>query len=277
MMRWLTVGKGGGEWTSRKTLRKFALGVSLRAAVIVFLCACLLMTLFTIMKWMDAQPQAVILLSAGLATVSSGIAGVMALHAGRTILTLRQDRERFEQLSRRDALSGLLNRRAFSEALADAGAGCTLMVMDVDRFKSINDTYGHATGDGVIIRVSALIGECLGPAVAAGRLGGEEFGVILNAPALEARMAQAEMLRAAIAREPFPVPGRVLNVTVSAGLAEIEEGRNADQVYASADKALYLAKTTGRDRIVHENQALELILDIMPDGDDDRAKAIGIV
>lgn len=233
--------------------------------MLVFLCACLLMILSALTGAMQASFETVLLLAGGLAGTSAVIAGYMAWQAGRVILNLHQQSQRFEQLSRLDALSGLLNRRAFSEALAEAGPGSTLMVMDIDRFKSINDTYGHTTGDEVIIRVSRLISECLGPSVAAGRLGGEEFGVILNAPALEARVAQAEMLRAAIAREPFPVPGRALKVTVSAGLAELLDGRSADQVYASADKALYLAKTTGRDRLVHENAALELILDILPD------------
>ncbi len=265
MMRWLTVGKGSGEWTGRTILHIFTLGVMARAAILVFLCAGLLLTLTSLMGGMHASFETVLLLSCGLAAVSAVIAGGMAWQAGRMILKLHQQSQRFEQLSRLDALSGILNRRAFSEALAEAGPGCTLMVMDIDRFKAINDTYGHTTGDEVIIRVSSLIAECLGPSVAAGRLGGEEFGVILNAPALEARVAQAEMLRSAIALEPFPVPGRALKVTVSAGLAEILEGRSAEQVYASADKALYLAKTTGRDRLVHENAALDLILDIMPE------------
>lgn len=271
MMRWFTVGKGSGEWTGHITLRIFALGVTLRAAVFVFLFTCLLLILFSFLGWMQATLKAVLLLSGGLALISAMIAGSMAWQAGRVILRLRRDSDRFERLSRLDALSGLLNRRAFSEALVAAGPNCTLMVMDIDRFKAINDTYGHTTGDEVIIRVSALIGECLGPSVAAGRMGGEEFGVILNAPAQEARVAQAEMLRAAIAREPFQVPGRALKVTISAGLAETQEGRSADQVYASADKALYLAKTTGRDRVVHENAALELILDVMPHEDEENA------
>jgi len=157
-----------------------------------------------------------------------------------------------------DPLTRLLNRRGFQEAFERlcaahiaSGREFALAVADLDRFKSINDTYGHVEGDTVLYRVATIFQRELRPGDVIGRLGGEEF-VFLFA---EAGPAQAvsitERLRAALEQATFPVPGGNLNVTASFGVTTAL-GHKASSLVAllrEADTAMYEAKTAGRNLI----------------------------
>lgn len=151
--------------------------------------------------------------------------------------------------ARRDALTGLLNRGGLAQAArastARAGDAFTVAVLDLDHFKRINDTLGHAAGDEVIRIAAEEIQRGVRGSDVAARYGGEEFLLLMPATPPDAGLAVVERIRAAIsAREDLPT-----KVTLSAGLASGLSGRDTpDTLFQRADQALYLAKRRGRDR-----------------------------
>jgi diguanylate cyclase (GGDEF)-like protein len=155
--------------------------------------------------------------------------------------------------SETDLLSGLLNRRGFEAGLDAAfvarapGTPAALIICDIDRFKSINDRYGHAVGD----RVIRHFADCLTGATegqhAVGRIGGEEFALLLeNADAVTARLL-AEGIRIAFSTTTALGLPHGMQVTASFGIAEVTPGETIDDLFRRADQALYLAKNSGRD------------------------------
>lgn len=151
--------------------------------------------------------------------------------------------------SQTDPLTGLLNRRALLEGL-DPATFMVLMIADVDRFKAVNDTYGHLAGDAVLRAVAALLQRELGGFGRVGRLGGEEFALVCGACDLSDLMWRLERCRETIARTPVACGRANVTVTVSAGVAHRRPGESFEQLYTEADRALYRAKAAGRNRIV---------------------------
>jgi len=165
-------------------------------------------------------------------------------------------------LASRDPLTGLLNRRGFDQQLQHAWAQprgeSSLLIVDIDQFKAINDAHGHMLGDKVIIAVARALHTCAGTRGPTARIGGEEFSaVLLNTPG-EAALRIAEQVRAAVER------GRIRRsegsesiggVTVSIGIACSREGEPFDSVMLRADRALYQSKTAGRNRITVDEAA----------------------
>ena len=152
--------------------------------------------------------------------------------------------------SQTDPLTGLLNRRALFEGTEDPEALIALMIADVDRFKAVNDTYGHMAGDAVLRTIAAMLQHDLGDLGGVGRLGGEEFALICDGPDKDVIIERLERLRTAIARTPVVSDGIAVSVTISAGVAHRKPGQSFAQLYADADHALYRAKAQGRNRIV---------------------------
>ncbi|ANM11880.1 MULTISPECIES: GGDEF domain-containing protein [unclassified Rhizobium] len=188
--------------------------------------------------------------------VGGTVSGMLSLAAGFALHELTLSRAEFEKLSRTDTLSGLLNRRAFTEALENSEGNASLVIFDVDRFKAINDRFGHGCGDAVITAVSAMLTSAFDEMSVVARLGGEEFGVIVSGEPLEARMERIERVRARIASGAIAAEGHDIRITVSGGVADLAAGSSKQAVYASADRALYLAKALGRNRVVHEREGL---------------------
>jgi diguanylate cyclase len=155
-----------------------------------------------------------------------------------------------------DPLTGLPNRREFNERLGERMSAWnrrkevfTLMLLDVDNFKRLNDHYGHVVGD----RVLAGIGRALRTSVrredAVARFGGEEFAVLLPSTSLEQAARAAQKVRAAIARVAVDHSGRRISVTASGGLAMIQTKEEAESLIQRADAALYAAKAAGRNKL----------------------------
>lgn len=160
-----------------------------------------------------------------------------------------------ERQSLTDPLTGCLNRRAFDLRLerelrlaAETGQALSVVMVDVDYFKSVNDTYGHAGGDQVLRALAHSLSEEINGGAAAARLGGEEFALILPQCSLDEAGALAERLRARAAR--MKVPGINEAVTASFGVATFPlHGSSSAQLIESADGALYQAKNSGRNRV----------------------------
>src|SRR3954447_13903922 len=157
---------------------------------------------------------------------------------------------RLEALLREDALTGLSNRRAILTQLGGMVSGArrhghplSIAVLDLDHFKAINDSHGHKTGDEVLIAAAHAMGTHMRAEDQLGRLGGEEFLMLLPDTDANAAGHVAERMRAEVARAPTPVP-----VTVSIGLATWD-GEAPEELLHRADEALYAAKSAGRDRI----------------------------
>jgi diguanylate cyclase (GGDEF)-like protein len=170
---------------------------------------------------------------------------------------LIESEARLRELSIRDPLTGLFNRRRGWEVLADEIVRsdryqrdlCVIM-LDIDNFKTINDTQGHLAGDLVLTTVAKVAGETVRSIDQLFRWGGEEFLVVLPDTELEAALHVAERLREAIARIPIQVHSRELNVTASLGVTRKDENTSdLETLVARADQAMYVAKHLGRDRV----------------------------
>ncbi|MDX7952684.1 GGDEF domain-containing protein [Lichenihabitans sp. Uapishka_5] len=184
----------------------------------------------------------------GVSTLVSGSVGfITLLSVARAIQALATNRDKFRRLSATDDLSGLLNRRAFFAAMHQAPEA-SLILFDIDNFKTINDRHGHAAGDAAIRSIGRLLGSA--PDAIAGRLGGEEFGVLLPGQDLANAWRTAERLRVGVARLSVKTPGAVVTLTVSGGVAAAEAGQGVDELYRRCDGFLYAAKAHGRNRVL---------------------------
>jgi len=154
-----------------------------------------------------------------------------------------------------DPLTGLLNRAAFRRAaqealaLAARGTPSALALLDLDHFKRVNDTHGHAVGDAALMMLADLLRDSLRPYDSIGRIGGEEFAVIFHGLPLRAAAAVCERLCARLAATPLDLATARLQLTMSAGLTEFRPGFGYDVAYRAADHALYNAKAAGRNQI----------------------------
>lgn len=184
--------------------------------------------------------------------VGGSVAMFISFCAWRVIHKLYRSRDEFERLSRIDMLSGLLNRRAFNDAFENVNDNASLAIFDLDRFKAINDCHGHSAGDVVIRTVANALADSFSALHPVARLGGEEFSVIIKGGQQSDRMALVELARRKIEALTLNFEDDVVSTTVSVGVAEIEAGRRKDDIFISADRALYLAKASGRNRALHE-------------------------
>jgi diguanylate cyclase (GGDEF)-like protein len=165
-------------------------------------------------------------------------------------------RRRVEELSRTDALTGLANRRALEERLADEALrserskrAFTVVLADIDRFKQVNDGLGHGVGDGVLRELAARLHAGVRSLDLAGRWGGEEFLLVLPDTGAEGALELVEKLRRTISGRAVEVAGQEIPVRLTFGVAEHRGGSIEDTV-RRADEALYRGKREGRDRVV---------------------------
>ena len=164
---------------------------------------------------------------------------------------------RLKLMARKDPLTGLGNRMALDAALATEvaraqrfGQPFALLIADIDHFKRINDSLGHSAGDQVIRAVATQARDCLRPYDQAFRFGGEEFVVILSQTSLAKGMQIAERIRKRIAQRCSLDAATTGKITVSIGAAEIREAETVDGLFDRADRALYRAKSEGRNRSI---------------------------
>ena len=180
----------------------------------------------------------------------------MPIHADELYARLRAA-ERMARMQRelltmatRDGLTGLLNRSAFfkrgAQLCLSRSASVAAIMVDIDHFKRVNDTYGHAAGDEAIRFVASKLDD--GKAIV-GRLGGEEFAILTADEDPQAAACRAETLREKIAAQRIKVGAAEISLSCSLGVSAWQAGDDIDRLLRRADDALYLAKTTGRNRV----------------------------
>ena len=208
----------------------------------------LLVDVFVMYMWPAGSVVAIILVANNL----------FMLQMIRTQKRLQDAKEFAEHQARTDALTHLNNRRAFFEFGGAAFHNAkrykhplSVVLLDLDRFKRINDTYGHAIGDAVIQAMAEVIRATARESDIAGRLGGEEFALVLNETALVEAEQMAERLRTAVMQTEIDVGDERLTFSASFGVAQLDVAcDDLDTLVARADQALYDAKESGRNRVV---------------------------
>ena len=173
-------------------------------------------------------------------------------------IKLRDANQSLDQLARIDALTGLYNRRQAQDSLDEASANAhrheqplSVLMIDVDHFKQINDNYGHDTGDEALRLIADIVRTTLRAGDVLGRWGGEEFLAILPSTGRSGATRVAERVREAISSTPVVVGDQLISLSVSIGVAA-HSGEPNDALVAAADTAMYAAKACGRDRVQTE-------------------------
>lgn len=194
-------------------------------------------------------------------------------------IQLHQQKELLKQLSRTDGLTGLYNRYYWeartTESIAVARRNhqpMALILLDIDHFKSINDTYGHVAGDQVLKQVAQLLRLNLREGEVLGRYGGEEFALLLPNTSQDAAYATAERLRLLVEQGLYEIDERLtgLRCTMSLGVAVFREGHGYSEWFRAADAALYQAKHIGRNATVVFDDSLQDVQVLHTHPGDDR-------
>lgn len=187
------------------------------------------------------------------------IGGILAFYFVKYIRRNSELFLKYQEYSRKDSLTNLFNVRSFyhyyHQYLNDAkekGTPLILIMLDIDRFKTINDTYGHMAGDEILKQLATLIKNEAGDDAITSRNGGEEFSIMYSSKNIDEVYKIAEHIRSLVAQTPFQLPNKkVVQLTVSMGIAQYEQYMQSDfALYQVADNALYEAKNKGRNRIV---------------------------
>jgi diguanylate cyclase (GGDEF)-like protein len=177
------------------------------------------------------------------------VATPIAYSIGHTHLELFRAKERAVELGRIDSLTGLCNRRALIEdAESSLAEVLALAIFDIDRFKGVNDAYGHLVGDAALRTVGRMMEEELGALGLVARIGGEEFALLTSRASVEEMIERLLAFRNRLRATPILIGDVTLRVTVSAGVALRENGDGFDRLYGLADRALYEAKAAGRNQ-----------------------------
>ena len=191
--------------------------------------------------------------SGDVSTFSGDDRKLFETYAGHASVLLENDqvKEQLRHQAYHDALTGLPNRSLFtervSEALAGGSAGTSVLFVDLDDFKTINDTLGHGAGDDLLTAVAERVRACVRPGDLAARLGGDEFGILLERDDDAAEQIASRLVEAL--RVPFVLHGREMQIHASIGIAGGSSGaRTADELLRNADVAMYDAKASGRQR-----------------------------
>ncbi len=179
-----------------------------------------------------------------------------------SLLNLRSEKEALSTKVNFDMLTGISSRESIigqaQNAFADSaqnGYKFSLIVADIDFFKHVNDTYGHAMGDEVLKKVATRMNNVIRGNDVIGRTGGEEFLIVLPQSDITAASAVGERIRKAIEESSISFNGNSINITTSLGAAELKDNENLEDLIERADQALYKAKETGRNRICLSEKA----------------------
>lgn len=219
-----------------------------------------LKSLFAMMVGTARTPQDYMATTYAAISQSGSVVVLIATGLVMLLVTMRDTTAEMIARSETDPLSGVFNRRGFErhaeaalarvgESGGDDGGQAVLIAADLDHFKRINDNFGHAAGDGVIAHFAAMLAEAAPPEAIVGRVGGEEFAVLLPAALLSDGRLYAEAVRAAFAAAELPVLGVDRRFSASFGVAQWMPKEALPDLFHRADTALYRAKAGGRNRV----------------------------
>jgi len=255
----------GGDWSDSEAVWAFTIQPlwwqknSVRAAAVLLALAVLFaLYAYLINRYKASNVRLAQRVDAATRDLQAQTLHLQSVNAEKTALAERMalQAEAFERQAREDALTGLPNRRAFDEALARdfarsqrSGHPLCLVVLDIDHFKSVNDRHSHSVGDAVLVEVAELLASACRDSDMPARTGGEEFAVLLNDTGLAEGAQVCARLRGLFHDHGEWAGIAGLKVTFSAGLVELErDDRTPKLLYQRADRALYRAKSEGRDR-----------------------------
>lgn len=222
-------------------------------------------------EWLLTAPiSAAGLLSSALVPIIIGMPVIFfiegqSIKLKKAILTLDLMREEAEERAKRDSMTGLYNHQHFMEKIIEGGRreDGSLIILDIDHFKHINDNFGHAQGDEALIHVVAAVRKAVRAGDVVGRIGGEEFAVFLqDANKEEAKMVASRIRKTVEKIEFTPVDGVKAPLTVSVGVAMKDEVQNVVGAMKLADMRMYKAKESGRNQVVdtgHEAEVVDML------------------
>lgn len=182
------------------------------------------------------------------------IAIPITYYVARMSLALANSQRQLKMLAATDSLTRLPNRRSFFSAaealLADTGEPASLLVIDADHFKELNDSYGHATGDKALCAIADILRSSFRRTDLICRVGGEEFAVLLPGTDIAQAEKMANRVVNKVAASPLSEPGAIIEYSVSCGVADTSVSQDLAALFKAADDAMYLAKQQGRNRVV---------------------------
>ncbi len=182
------------------------------------------------------------------------VAPIASYVSANMMLRIYRLNEHLDYLAHHDQMTGLLNRKAFFDGIADRTKADlptgSVIIADIDKFKAINDTYGHQVGDYVICKVADILKAQSQADGIAARFGGEEFVAFYPRKCISEATRRAEQIRTAIEDEQMRVQGNSLSCTLSIGVAFCDGDKPIDDYLRAADEALYAAKKGGRNRVI---------------------------
>ena len=175
--------------------------------------------------------------------------------------SLEEDRLNLKRLATTDSLTQTMNRHFFTQLSDDLfsvaqskKSGLVLILMDLDFFKNINDTYGHHIGDNVLIHITKVIKQTINTSMTLARVGGEEFALLSDTISIDEAKVLAESIREKIEQEPYNYKEHKIKITISIGIASYHQGDSSfSEIFIRADNALYQAKDEGRNTIRYSN------------------------
>ena len=257
----------GITWTMRRALVAPRNSAEAAVAVTLLVYACSwVLSLEAVLRHAGPEHRHLLYVDPPLMTIYAVLYALLPLLMGVLVLNLANARlhYRLREHANTDELTGLLTRRgllersrAWQAEVLSRGRHPSVLLLDVDHFKPINDTHGHERGDEVLRAVSGRLLGTLRAGTPLARWGGEEFLVLLDAASLAEAAAAAERMRAAVGETPFAFGESRLAITASIGVAAWPEGDEFARAVAQADAALYAAKREGRDRARVAGAALQ--------------------
>ena len=171
-------------------------------------------------------------------------------------MAMQQKNEARNKMASIDTLTGLLNRRSMMQcfnATIESKENFSVIMCDIDNFKHINDTYGHDCGDVVLKEVSSAISSCLRERDSISRWGGEEILIMVNDAAASEAALIAERIRKKVERREVVFGDKIINCTITVGVADISQGGTVEHTITIADERLYRGKTSGKNRVICED------------------------
>lgn len=233
--------------------RRQALDLLLMALQGVAATLYLVKPLFAAMVGTARAPQGYMATTYAAISQSGSVVALMAIALVLMLITMRDTTAEMIARSETDSLSSVFNRRGFEQhaeqALARGEGEAVLIAADLDHFKQINDSFGHAAGDGVIAHFAAMLSAAAPADAIVGRVGGEEFAVLLPSAMLSDGRLYAEAVRTAFAEAQLPVLGIDRRFTASFGVAQLMRPEGLPDLFQRADSALYRAKAGGRNQV----------------------------